>query len=105
MRVSVARITGHIVPDGPAARIKGHDHVLRALEIDTDERMIWAMTCGQLEAKVATGERLKAAASLEVSQELKAERLAEADARVRAAELSALGDRQAARAAVSSRLR
>ena len=61
--------------------------------------MIWAMTRGQLEATVAAGERMKATAPPEVSPELKAERLAEADARARAAELAALGDHQAAQEA------
>ena len=61
--------------------------------------MIWAMTQGQLEATVAAGERLKATAPPEVSPELKAERLAEADAQARAAELTALGDHQAAKEA------
>ena len=58
--------------------------------------MIWAMTRGQLEATVAAGERMKATAPPEVSPELKAERLAEAETRARGAELAALGDHQAA---------
>ena len=61
--------------------------------------MIWSMTRGQLEATVAAGERVKATAPPEVSPELKAERLAEADARARGAELAALGDHQAAQEA------
>ena len=61
--------------------------------------MIWAMTRGQLEATVTTGERLKATAPPEVSPQLKAERLAEADAQARTAELATLGDHQAAQEA------
>ena len=48
---------------------------------------------------MATGERMKVTAPPEVSPELKAERLAEADAQARGAELTALGDHQAAQEA------
>ena len=76
-----------------------HAQVVLELEIQSPDAMIWAMTPGQLEAKVAEYNRLKATAPPEVSPELKAERLAEADARARSAELSALGQHEAAQKA------
>jgi hypothetical protein len=99
-----ARITDPNMVVGPAPQdhpemLNWHTRVLGKLEIETEERMIWAMTRGQLEATVAAGERMKATAPPEVSPELKAERLAEADAQARAAELAALGDHQAAQEA------
>ncbi len=83
-------------PQGHPELLNWHTRVLGKLEIETEERMIWAMTRGQLEATVAAGERMKTTAPPEVSPELKAERLAEADTRARGAELAALGDHQAA---------
>ena len=99
-----AGITDPNMVVGPAPQahpelLNWHTRVLGKLEIETEERMIWAMTRGQLEATVAAGERMKATAPPEVSPELKAERLAEADAQARAAELAALGDHQAAQEA------
>ena len=78
-----------------------HGDVVRALEIQSSDAMIWAMTPGQLEAKVAEYDRLKATAPAEVSPELRAERVAEADARARGAELAVLGDHQAAQEAMA----
>ena len=99
-----AGITDPNMVVGPAPQahpelLNWHTRVLGKLEIETEERMIWAMTRGQLEATVAAGERMKATAPPEVSPELKAERLAEADAQARGAELAALGDHQAAQEA------
>jgi hypothetical protein len=99
-----AEITDPNMVVGPAPQahpelLTWHADAVGALEIPTEDRMIWAMTQGQLEATAAAGERLKATAPPEVSPELKAERLAEADAQARAAELAALGDHRAAQEA------
>ena len=99
-----AGITDPNMVVGPAPQahpelLTWHGEVVRALEIPTDEAMIWSMTRGQLEATKAEYDRMKATAPPEVSPQLRAERLAEADARARAAELAALGDHQAAQEA------
>ena len=98
-----AGITDPNMVVGPAPQahpelLTWHGGAVRALEIPTEERMIWSMTRGQLEATKAAG-RMRATAPPEVSPQLRAERLAEADARARAAELAALGDHQAAQEA------
>ena len=99
-----AGITDPNMVVGPAPQahpelLTWHGDVVRALEIHTDDAMIWSMTRGQLEATRAEYDRVKATAPPEVSPQLRAERLAEADARARGAELAALGDHQAAQEA------
>ena len=96
-----ARITDPNVVAGPAPQghpelKEAHAATLRALEIESEDRMVYAMTRGQLEATVAEYERVAQAAPPEVSPQLRAERLAEADARARGAELFALGQHDAA---------
>ena len=88
-------------PQGHPELLTWHADAVGALEIPRENRMIWAMTQGQLEATAATGERIKATAPPEVSPELRAVRLAEADARARGAELSVLGEHQAAQDALA----
>jgi hypothetical protein len=90
-----------LAPQAHPELLTWHAQVVRELEIETEQRMIWAMTRGQLEAEVAAGERLKVTAPPEVSPELKAERLAEAEARARGAELAVLGEHQAAQEALA----
>ena len=96
-----ARITDPNVVAGPAPQghpelKEAHAAMLRALEIESEDRMVYAMTRGQLEATVAEYERVAQAAPPEVSPQLRAERLAEADARARGAELFVLGQHDAA---------
>jgi hypothetical protein len=59
------------------------------LELRDPNQFVWAIPRAELEAQVAAYQRVQATAPREVSAELRAERLAEADARSRALELRA----------------
>ena len=83
-------------PQGHPELAEAHASAASALEIESEDRMVYAMTRGQLEATTAEYERIAQAAPPEVSAELKAERQAEADARARGAELFVLGQHDAA---------
>ncbi len=96
-----ARITDPNMVIGPAPQghpelAEAHASAASALELESEDRMVYAMTRGQLEATTAEYERIAQAAPPEVSAELKAERQAEADARARGAELFVLGQHEAA---------
>jgi conjugative relaxase-like TrwC/TraI family protein len=67
---------------------------IRALEITVEQ--VHEMSRGQLEARVAEGERVMASAPPDVSAKLKVAALAEADALRRAADTEVAGDREAA---------
>ena len=99
----MARITDPNIVIGPAPQ--GHPELMEAhasaasmLELETEDRMVYAMTRGQLEATTAEYERIAQHAPPEVSAELKAERTAELDARARGTELAELGQREAGQA-------
>ena len=99
----MARITDPNMVIGPAPQ--GHPELMEAhasaasmLELETEDRMVYAMTRGQLEATTAEYERIAQHAPPEVSAELKAERTAELDARARGTELAELGQREAGQA-------
>jgi hypothetical protein len=83
-------------PQGHPELAEAHASAASALELESEDRMVYAMTRGQLEATTAEYERIAQAAPPEVSAELKAERQAEADARARGAELFVLGQHEAA---------
>ena len=98
-----ARITDPNMVIGPAPQghpelAEAHASAASALEIESEDRMVYAMTRGQLEATTAEYERIAQAAPPEVSAELKAERTAELEARARGAELEASGQREAGQA-------
>jgi conjugative relaxase-like TrwC/TraI family protein len=79
------------VPGGHPELAAAHAEVVRLLELRAPDQFVWAVPRVQLEQTVAAYERVQAAAPREVSAELRAERLAEADARARALELRAQG--------------
>jgi hypothetical protein len=68
-----------------------HAEAVRLLELRTPDQFVWAIPRAELERTVAAYQRVRASAPREVSAELRAERLAEADARARALELRAQG--------------
>ena len=78
-------------PQGHPELARAHADAVRDLELETEARMVYAMTREELTATTAHYEQVAAQAPLEVSAQLKAERLAEADARARGAELEAQG--------------
>ena len=78
-------------PQGHPELARAHADAVRDLELETEARMVYAMTREELAATTAHYEQVAAQAPLEVSAQLKAERLAEADARARGAELEAQG--------------
>jgi hypothetical protein len=89
-----AGITRPDMPTGPAPQghpelAVWHAQTLRDLEIPDEVAQMTGMSQGELEAHVAAYERVQVTAPREVSAELRAERLAEADARARALELRA----------------
>ena len=99
----MAKITDPNMVIGPAPQ--GHPELMEAhasaasmLELETEDRMVYAMTRGELEATTAEYERIAQHAPPEVSAELKAERTAELDARARGTELAELGQREAGQA-------
>ena len=76
-------------PQGHPELGEAHAEAVSALEIPTEDAMVYAMTRGELEATQAHYERIAQHAPPEVSAELKAEHTAELDARARGAELEA----------------
>jgi conjugative relaxase-like TrwC/TraI family protein len=89
-----AGITRPDMPTGPAPQghpelAAWHAQTLRDLEIPDEVAQMTGMSQGELEAHVAAYERVQVTAPREVSAGLRAERLAEADARARALELRA----------------
>jgi hypothetical protein len=89
-----AGITRPDMPTGPAPQghpelAAWHAQTLRDLEIPDEVAQMTGMSQGELETHVAAYERVQVTAPREVSAELRAERLAEADARARALELHA----------------
>jgi conjugative relaxase-like TrwC/TraI family protein len=91
-----AGITRPDMPTGPAPQghpelAAWHAQTLRDLEIPDEVAQMTGMSQGELEAHVAAYERIRATAPREVSAELRAERLAEADARAQTVELRARG--------------
>ena len=96
-----AGITRPDMPTGPAPQghpelAAWHAQTLRDLEIRDEVAQMTGMSQGELEAHVAAYERVRVTAPQEVSAELRAERLAEADARARALELRAQGQAELA---------
>jgi conjugative relaxase-like TrwC/TraI family protein len=79
------------VPEGHPELASAHAEAVRLLELRTPDQFVWAVPRAQLERTVAAYERVQATAPREVSAELRAERLAEADARARALELRTQG--------------
>ncbi len=79
------------VPEGHPVLAAAHAQAVRLLELRTPDQFVWAVPQAALERTVAVYERVQATAPREVSAELRAERLAEADARARALELRAQG--------------
>ena len=79
------------VPEGHPELATAHAGAVRALEIRDPNQLVWAVPQAELEATVATYQRVAATAPREVSAKLRAERQAEADARARALELQAQG--------------
>jgi hypothetical protein len=84
------------VPEGHPELAAAHAQAVRVLELRTPDQFVWAVPRAELERTVAAYERVHATAPREVSAELRAERLAEADARTRALELHALGQAELA---------
>ena len=84
------------VPEGHPVLAAAHAGAVRALEIRDPNQLVWAIPRAELEATVAAYERVAATAPREVSAELRAERQAEADARVRTLELRAQGQTEQA---------
>jgi len=84
------------VPEGHPVLAAAHAGAVRALEIRDPNQLVWAISRAELEATVAAYERVAATAPREVSAELRAERQAEADARVRTLELRAQGQTEQA---------
>jgi hypothetical protein len=89
-----AGITRPDMPTGPAPQghpelAAWHAQTLRDLEIPDEVAQMTGISQGELETHVAAYERVQVTAPREVSAELRAERLAEADARARALELRA----------------
>jgi hypothetical protein len=84
------------VPEGHPVLAAAHAEAVRLLELRTPDQFVWAIPRAELEATVAAYERVRATAPREVSAELRAERLAEADARARALELHAQGQAELA---------
>jgi conjugative relaxase-like TrwC/TraI family protein len=85
-------------PQGHPELGEAHARAVSALEIPTEDAMVYAMTRGELEASTAEYERIAQHAPPEVSAELKAERTAELDARARGVNLEAAGQAEAGRA-------
>jgi hypothetical protein len=79
------------VPEGHLELATAHAEAIRDLEIRTPDQLVWAVPCAELEAQVAHYQRVAAIAPREVSAELRAERLAEADTRAQALELETQG--------------
>jgi hypothetical protein len=84
------------IPEGHPELAAAHAGAVTALELQDPSQFIWAIPRAELETQVATYQRIQATAPREVSAELRAERLAEADARVRALELRAQGQAELA---------
>ena len=85
-------------PQGHPELGEAHASAASALEIGTEDQMVYAMTRAELEATQAEYARVAQLAPPEVSAELKAERTAELEARARGAELAELGQAEAGRA-------
>ena len=85
-------------PQGHPELGQAHADAVAALEIPTEDAMVYAMTRGDLEATQAHYERIAQHAPPEVSAELKAEHTAKLEARARGAELEASGQREAGQA-------
>ena len=85
-------------PQGHPELGQAHAEAVAALEIPTEDAMVYAMTRGDLEATQAHYERIAQHAPPEVSAELKAEHTAKLEARARGAELEASGQREAGQA-------
>ncbi len=85
-------------PQGHPELGEAHASAASALEIRTEDQMVYAMTRAELEATQAEYARVAQLAPPEVSAELKAERTAELEARSRGAELAELGQAEAGRA-------
>jgi hypothetical protein len=85
-------------PQGHPELAEAHASAASALEIRTEDQMVYAMTRAELEATQAEYARVAQLAPPEVSAELKTERTAELEARSRGAELAELGQAEAGRA-------
>ena len=85
-------------PQGHPELGQMHRDAVAALEIPTEDAMVYAMTRGDLEATQAHYERIAQHAPPEVSAELKAEHTAKLEAQARGAELEASGQREAGQA-------
>ena len=85
-------------PQGHPELGEAHASAASALEIRTEDQMVYGMTRAELEATQAEYARVAQLAPPEVSAELKAERTAELEARSRGAELAELGQAEAGRA-------
>ena len=85
-------------PQGHPELGQAHAEAVAALEIPTEDAMVYAMTRGDLEATQAHYERIAQHAPPEVSAELKAEHTAKLEAQARGAELEASGQREAGQA-------
>jgi hypothetical protein len=85
-------------PQGHPELGQMHRDAVSALEIPTEDAMVYAMTRSDLEATQAHYERIAQHAPPEVSAELKAEHTAKLEAQARGAELEASGQREAGQA-------
>ena len=85
-------------PQGHPELCQAHAEAVAAMEIPTEDAMVYAMTRGDLEATQAHYERIAQHAPPEVSAELKAEHTAKLEAQARGAELEASGQREAGQA-------